>query len=76
VIKGSPAEGLEQSSTVARRVPWTFARGRTAEVMSCYYEFAERHRQPGQDALFEGFVPTSADRIFESTYDSRDARKD
>ncbi len=68
-IKGSRAEGLEQSSTMARRVPWIFAGGETVEIMSCYYEFAERFALRPGEALFQGFIPKSADKIFESTYE-------
>jgi hypothetical protein len=64
-IKGSPAELLEQSSTLADQVDVEMADG-SHRVPSCYVEFARRY--PGPDgALFQGFVPTSADRIFEST---------
>lgn len=64
-VKGTPAELLEQGSTLADRMPVTFADG-TFVVPTCYYEFALRHPQPdGQ--LYMGFVAASADRIFEST---------
>jgi hypothetical protein len=36
------------------------------KIPSCYYEFALRYRLPNGD-LFHGFVPASADKIFEST---------
>jgi hypothetical protein len=64
-IKGSPAVLLEQSSTLADRVPVSFSDG--AQVIpACFYEFA--YRYPQEDGrLYEGFVPASADRIFEST---------
>lgn len=68
-IKGTPAELLEQSSTLARRVPVRFAGGVTREIMGCYYEFALRYRNPGTHEYFEGFVPKSADRIFESNFE-------
>ncbi|MDX1800897.1 MAG: DUF1338 domain-containing protein [Marinobacter sp.] len=65
-IKGSPEELLEQSSTMADRVPCQF-RDRTVTVPSCFYEFARRYpRSDGQ--LYSGFVAASADRIFESTH--------
>ncbi len=64
-IKGSPAQGLEQSSTLADVVDVQFTDGVHA-VPGCYYEFALRHRAP-DGALFEGFIEGSADRIFEST---------
>lgn len=64
-IKGSRAELLEQSSTRAEAVVVTFADG-TLRIPSCYYEFARRYRMP-DGSWFEGFVPASADKIFEST---------
>ncbi len=70
LIKGTPAELLEQSSTLARKVPWKFADG-THEVMGCYYEFARRYPVPGTGELFQGFIPKSADKIFESTFEKR-----
>ena len=64
-IKGSPAELLEQSSTLADQIDLEMADG-VHRVPSCYYEFARRY--PGPDgALFQGFIPDSANRIFEST---------
>ena len=36
------------------------------EISSCYYEFAQRFKQK-DGRLFQGFVPDSADKIFEST---------
>jgi Domain of unknown function (DUF1338) len=64
-IKGSAAELLEQASTRADSVAVEFADATTA-IPSCYYEFARRYRLPGGE-LFHGFVPASADKIFEST---------
>ena len=70
VVKGNPLERLEQSSTVAKRIPWRFADGEEHPIMSCYYEFARRYA--GADGkLFQGFVPASADKIFESTYEKK-----
>ncbi len=64
-IKGSPRELLEQSSTLADEVDVAMADG-SHRVPSCYVEFARRY--PGPDGvLFQGFVPSSANRIFEST---------
>jgi hypothetical protein len=65
VIKGSPADRLEQSSTRADSIEVAFS-DTTAKVPSCYYEFARRYALPTGE-LFEGFVPASADKIFEST---------
>jgi hypothetical protein len=65
VIKGTPAEHLEQSSTRADSIVVAFADGERA-IPSCYYEFAKRYALPSGE-LFHGFVPASADKIFEST---------
>lgn len=65
VIKGTPAARLEQSSTRADSIPVEFSDA-TMRIPSCYYEFARRY--PLSDgSLFHGFVPASADKIFEST---------
>lgn len=71
VIKGTPAQCLEQSSTMAKRIPWTFAGGANKDIMGCYYEFARRYALPGSDKLFQGFIPKSADKIFESTFEKK-----
>jgi hypothetical protein len=71
VIKGTPDELLEQSSTVAGRIPWKFENGITQPIMSCYYEFARRYPVPGTQQLFQGFVPKSADKIFESNFEKK-----
>ncbi len=68
-IKGSPADRLEQSSTRADTIAVDLA-GETLQLPSCYYEFAKRYPVGGSespDDLFHGFVPASADKIFEST---------
>ncbi len=65
VVKGTPAQCLEQSSTRADSVPVEFE-DETVRVPSCYYEFARRYPL-ASGKLFQGFVPTSADKIFEST---------
>lgn len=70
-VKGTPQELLEQSSTEARKVPWVFAGGATQNVMGCYYEFARRYLVPGTQKLFQGFIPKSANKIFESTYEKQ-----
>jgi hypothetical protein len=64
-IKGTPEDLLEQSSTRADSIALDFA-GETLRIPSCYYEFARRYPLPNGE-LFEGFVPASADKIFEST---------
>jgi hypothetical protein len=64
-IKGTPADMLQQSSTLADSVSVNFIEG-SFEVPCCYYEFAQRYTdQNGQ--LYNGFVAKSADKIFEST---------
>ncbi len=68
-IKGTPADLLEQSSTRADQVMVELA-DEMLRIPSCYYEFARRYRLPSGE-LFHGFVPGSADKIFEST----DAKK-
>lgn len=66
-IQGSPAQFLEQSSTLASRIAWEFEGGVIREVPSCYYEFALRYPVPGRWDLYDGFISDSADKIFEST---------
>lgn len=64
-VKGSPEVLLEQSSTMADRVPVMFA-GEQQLVPGGFYEFARRYpMNSGQ--LYQGFVAASADKIFEST---------
>lgn len=64
-VKGTPQELLEQSSTMAGKLPVQFIEG-TYEIPSCYYEFAKRY--PDTDGkLYSGFIAKSADKIFEST---------
>lgn len=67
LVKGTPAELLEQSSTMANRISWEFAGGERHEVPSCYYEFARRYTDPETGSLYDGFIAKSADKIFEST---------
>jgi hypothetical protein len=64
-IKGSPEVLLEQSSTLADRVPVRFSDGEEL-IPGCFYEFAYRYPQ-ADGSLYQGFVEASADRIFEST---------
>ena len=64
-IKGAPAVGLEQSSTMAASIDIQFLDG-SKSIPSCYYEFAYRH--PGPDgSLFQGFIADSATNLFTST---------
>lgn len=66
VIKGTPEELLEQSSTLAGEVDFKFTE--TSErIPACYYEFAKRHIHPKTGSLYTGFIAASADKIFEST---------
>jgi len=64
-VKGSAEALLEQGSTLADRVEVEFADG-VHRIPTCYYEFALRHPDRNGKS-YEGFVPASADRIFEST---------
>lgn len=59
-IKGSESVLLEQGSTLADRQTVELADG-PFEVTTCYVEFAKRYQG------FNGFVPASANKIFEST---------
>lgn len=65
VIKGTPKECLEQSSTLAGEITVEFAEGNYS-IPSCYYEFAKRYALPNGN-LYTGFIAASADKIFEST---------
>jgi hypothetical protein len=64
-IKGSPEVLLEQSSTIADKMPIQFDEG-LFKVPTCYYEFAKRYKNEDGE-YFQGFVTQSADKIFEST---------
>ncbi|WP_064606108.1 DUF1338 domain-containing protein [Photobacterium sp. J15] len=64
-VKGSPQDMLEQSSTMADKVPVQFLDG-VHTIPGGFYEFAKRY--PMEDGeLYQGFVAASADKIFEST---------
>lgn len=65
-IKGSEKDLLIQASTMADRMTVSFANNEEHEISTCYYEFAKRFAQEN-GTLFQGFVPNSADKIFEST---------
>lgn len=65
IVKGTLADRLEQSSTLADTAEVVFD-DKTVRLPSCYYEFALRHPLPNGE-MFQGFVPASADKIFEST---------
>lgn len=64
-IKGSEAVLLEQSSTLADSVEVEFT-DKKMVIPSCYFEFAKRYPLKN-GKLYQGFVATSADKIFEST---------
>ena len=64
-IKGTRADLLQQSSTLADKVRVKFLEG-SFEVPCCYYEFAQRYPD-SNGKLYTGFVAKSADKIFEST---------
>ena len=65
IIKGTPEQLLEQSSTMAPMVNLEFSDVNHL-VPSCFYEFAKRYpTESGQ--LYQGFIAASADKIFEST---------
>ncbi len=64
-IKGSKDVFLEQSSTLADNIEVDFT-DKKMSIPSCYFEFAKRYPLPSGD-LYQGFVATSADKIFEST---------
>ena len=65
LIKGTPQECLEQSSTLAGDIDVKFIEG-VYRIPSCYYEFAKRYPLPNGN-LYTGFIAASADKIFEST---------
>lgn len=60
-IKGTPEVKLVQGSTIADKSSVTHKGGEPYEITTCYIEFAQRYDG------FNGFVPASADKIFEST---------
>ena len=70
LIKGTPQDYLVQASTMADKQLVKFADGNEHLIASCYYEFAQRFEQP-DGAIYQGFVPSSADKIFESTNSSK-----
>lgn len=65
IVKGTVADGLRQSSTLAAEVEVEFDDSVVRAIPCCYYEFAERFEVAGE--LFQGFVTSSADKIFQST---------
>jgi len=66
LIKGTPEQHLEQSSTLAAPVNVEFDDS-THVIPGCFYEFAKRYPLPETGHLYQGFIAASADKIFEST---------
>ena len=64
-VKGTQEELLEQSSIMADKMNVKFG-AKEETVPSCYYEFAKRYPD-SSGKTYQGFVTTSADKIFEST---------
>jgi len=64
-VKGGAEDKLAQSSTMADKVAIEFVEG-IRHLPSCFYEFAYRYPLANGE-LFGGFVPDSANKIFEST---------
>lgn len=64
-VKGDPSVLLEQSSTLADQIEYSFTDG-THKIPSCFYEFAKRYPTK-EGKLYTGFVAANADKIFEST---------
>jgi hypothetical protein len=64
-IKGTPAQLLEQSSTLGDVQEIEFVEGKYS-IPTCYYEFALRYKD-NKGELYQGFIAASADKIFEST---------
>lgn len=66
IIKGTPSDLLIQAATMADTCVVDFKDAGEQMISSCYYEFAQRFNQE-DGTLYQGFVPMSADKIFEST---------
>ena len=66
LIKGTPEQLLEQSSTMAAPVNLEFDHS-THVIPGCFYEFAKRYPMPKTGRLYQGFIAASADKIFESS---------
>jgi len=66
LIKGTPEQFLEQSSTMAAPVNLEFDHSMHV-IPGCFYEFAKRYPMPKSGRLYQGFIAASADKIFEST---------
>jgi hypothetical protein len=66
-IKGEIKDLLRQASTIAPCIPTKLSEQHCISVPGCYYEFAQRYLDEN-GSLFKGFVPSSANKIFESTH--------
>ena len=66
LVKGTPELFLEQSSTMADKIDYTFADGKKETIPSCFYEFARRHVMPNGQ-LFDSFIEGNDAKIFDST---------
>ena len=64
-IKGTPTQLLEQSSTLGDVKAIKFVEGEFS-IPTCYYEFALRY-EDNKGEVYQGFIASSADKIFEST---------
>lgn len=65
-IKGSAQVLLEQSSTMAHLIDYSFSDAGIKSIPGVFYEFAKRYPDSNKQ-LFPGFVTGNADKIFEST---------
>lgn len=69
IIKGSTKQGLKQASIISDKISVKFEDlYHSIKVPSCYLEFAERFAIDNN--IFNGFLVKSADKIFESTYNT------
>ena len=64
-VKGSESDCLKQSSTIADQIKVELF-DKEVIIPSCYFEFAKRFPMENGE-LYQGFVASSADKIFEST---------
>lgn len=65
IIKGVKEQGLKQASTLAFQTPCCFEES-TQQMPGGYLEMAQRFEIQG--IIYQGFIPASADKIFESTH--------
>lgn len=66
LIKGTSSDLLVQASTLADHIRFEFEDGIESDIPSCFYEFAYRFTD-STGLPFQGFIPNSANAIFEST---------